>query len=62
MIEERLVRYQLCARSRKALVADWREAEEEKRSRDMRQRHQEMAEPGALLHEQCDKYKRCNQV
>ncbi|XP_070568959.1 coiled-coil domain-containing protein 81-like [Ptychodera flava] len=45
---------------RKSLESDWRKAFEMKRRRELEERLR-ASSPGMLLHEQCDKYHRCDQ-
>lgn len=53
-------RYDSLLRSRRSLESDWLKAAEAKKARDLDQRLHDKA-GGALVHEQCDKYKRCRQ-
>ena len=46
---------------RKDLESDWVLSNEEKKQRDQDERAHRMAHDGLLVHEQCDKYKRCAQ-
>lgn len=53
-------KYDALLKNRKSLEADWMKAAEAKRERDLEQRLHDKA--GArLMHEQCDRYKRCRQ-
>ena len=62
MREEKLNRYELVNKQRQSLVENWKDAGDLKRARDLQRRHEEFTGTGSLLHEQCDRYKRCNQV
>lgn len=46
---------------RRGLETNWRYAVREKRDRDVIEREHRMAHDGNLVHEQCDKYRRCAQ-
>ena len=46
---------------RKTLENNWDKAHYEKKVRDMDERGHRLAHDGTLVHEQCDKYKRCGQ-
>lgn len=46
---------------RKDLEQNWKQAQEEKKQRDADDRNHRLGVDGGLVHEQCDKYKRCTQ-
>jgi PAB1-binding protein PBP1 len=46
---------------RKSVEKDWQFADADKKERDLDERFHRMAVDGGLVHEQCDKYKRCAQ-
>lgn len=46
---------------RKNLEANWHKAHYEKKQRDLDEKGHRLAHDGTLVHEQCDKYKRCGQ-
>lgn len=46
---------------RKELENEWFNNYAEKKLRDIKEREHRMAPDGCLVHEQCDKYKRCAQ-
>lgn len=46
---------------RQNLEKDWSRAFGEKKLRDKDEREHRMAHDGLLVHEQCDKYRRCGQ-
>lgn len=46
---------------RRSLEKDWKGASEEKKQRDVDEREHRMAHDGFLVHEQCDKYRRCDE-
>lgn len=46
---------------RKNLENEWVNSYSEKKIRDLNEREHRMASDGGLVHEQCDKYKRCAQ-
>merc|ERR1712178_391282 len=58
--EDRACRYERMFLSRKKLEDDWRTAYQLKKQREAEDRSHARS-PGQLLHEQCDKYKRCGQ-
>ncbi|XP_056013773.1 coiled-coil domain-containing protein 81-like isoform X4 [Ostrea edulis] len=60
LMEDRSKRFQHRSLNRKRLEEDWAESSKQKREREMQERLHHLA-PGALLHEQCDKYNRCQQ-
>ncbi len=60
LIEDRAERYERMYKTRNALEDDWKVAAKIKRDQDVDERmHGRLA--GQLLHEQCDRYKRCHQ-
>lgn len=60
LMDDRSKRFQRRAFVRKRLEEDWAESSKQKHDREMEERLHQLA-PGALLHEQCDKYHRCQQ-
>ena len=46
---------------RKTLERDWFEMHQEKKQRDYEEKEFRKAHAGELVHEQCDRYKRCAQ-
>jgi hypothetical protein len=44
---------------RSDLENEWFNSLDEKKKRDLNEREHRMAPDGSLVHEQCDKYKRC---
>lgn len=60
LMDDRSKRFQRRAFVRKKLEEDWAESSKQKHDREMEERLHQLA-PGALLHEQCDKYHRCQQ-
>jgi hypothetical protein len=46
---------------RKSLQRDWKFANDDKRAREYEEREHRLAHDGLLVHEQCDKYRRCAQ-
>ncbi len=58
---DRARRFERMLNMRKNLENSWRQADEEKKLRDMDEKNHRMAHDGKLVHEQCDKYKRCSQ-
>ena len=46
---------------RKGLEKDWNHANQEKKLRDQDEKEHRLAHDGYLVHEQCDKYRRCAQ-
>ncbi|XP_078323683.1 coiled-coil domain-containing protein 81-like isoform X2 [Crassostrea virginica] len=60
LMDDRSKRFQRRTVVRKQLEQDWAESAEQKRARELEERLHHLA-PGALLHEQCDKYNRCKQ-
>jgi hypothetical protein len=58
---DRARRFERMLNMRKNLENSWRQADEEKKLRDQDERNHRMAFDGKLVHEQCDKYKRCAQ-
>ena len=47
-------------KNRRNLEMDWVKASEHKKGREIEERLRCIT-PGSLIHEQCDKYKRCTQ-
>lgn len=60
LMDDRSKRFQRRTFVRKRLEEDWAESSKQKHDREMEERLHQLA-PGALLHEQCDKYHRCQQ-
>nr|XP_011433102.2 coiled-coil domain-containing protein 81 isoform X5 [Crassostrea gigas] len=60
LMDDRSKRFQRRTFVRKRLEDDWAESSKQKHDREMEERLHQLA-PGALLHEQCDKYHRCQQ-
>lgn len=60
LMDDRSKRFQRRTFVRKRLEEDWAESSKQKHGREMEERLHQLA-PGALLHEQCDKYHRCQQ-
>lgn len=60
LMDDRSKRFQRRTFVRKKLEDDWAESSKQKHDREMEERLHQLA-PGALLHEQCDKYHRCQQ-
>lgn len=60
LMDDRSKRFQRRTFVRKRLEDDWAESSKHKHDREMEERLHQLA-PGALLHEQCDKYHRCQQ-
>jgi len=60
LLDDRAHRYERLFRNRKGLETDWSSAVDTKRALD-REEREHTRSPGMLLHEQCDKYKRCGQ-
>ena len=58
--EDRADRYERLFKHRKRLETDWAAATLYKKDRETEERMR-MQSPGMLVHEQCDKYKRCDQ-
>ena len=57
---DRARRYERTTRARQHLEQDWSQMAQQKRERELLDRLR-ASTPGHLLHEQCDKYKRCGQ-
>ncbi|KXJ13436.1 coiled-coil domain-containing protein 81 [Exaiptasia diaphana] len=60
IILDRSVRHQEHLQTRRSLEQSWAEHVQKKKSREDEERERSLS-PGMLIHEQCDKYKRCNQ-
>lgn len=60
LLDDRASRYERMFRTRKQLEADWEAARATKHERDLEERLL-LSQGAALMHEQCDKYKRCAQ-
>ncbi|XP_067950997.1 coiled-coil domain-containing protein 81-like [Watersipora subatra] len=60
LLEDRARRYERIVKNRKTLEADWVTAAEQKKGREIEERLRCLT-PGSLIHEQCDRYKRCTQ-
>ena len=58
--EDRADRFERLFKHRKRLEQDWASATLYKREKEDEER-QRMVTPGGLMHEQCDKYRRCAQ-
>ena len=60
LIEDRANRYERLYLNRTGLETDWAKAVDTKRGLEKEERDHTRS-PGMLVHEQCDKYKRCGQ-
>lgn len=60
LLEDRSRRYERLVNNRRSLEQDWVKAAEQKKGREIEERLRCLT-PGLLVHEQCDKYKRCAQ-
>lgn len=60
LLEDRAARYERIFRNRKMLEDNWKYALEHKKRREQEERKR-MRSPDCLMHEMCDKYKRCGQ-
>lgn len=58
---DRANRFKRMVEMRKNLEKNWEKAHYEKKNRDIEERGHRYAHDGTLVHEQCDKYKRCGQ-
>lgn len=60
LLEDRANRYHRLSTNRKHLEEEWQHASYAKREREQEEKARALS-PGILVHEQCDKYKRCGQ-
>ncbi|XP_013385182.1 coiled-coil domain-containing protein 81 [Lingula anatina] len=60
LMEDRAQRYSRIYSNRKKLEEDWFKSTEIKKGRELEEKLRTLT-PGILVHEQCDKYKRCGQ-
>lgn len=58
---DRAQRFQRMVDMRKNLEKNWNKANGDKKLRDLDEKGHRLAHDGTLVHEQCDKYKRCAQ-
>ena len=58
---DRASRFRRMLEMRQGLETNWSFAIREKKHRDVDEREHRMAHDGLLLHEQCDRYRRCAQ-
>jgi hypothetical protein len=58
---DRANRFKRMVEMRKNLELNWHKADFEKKLRDGEEKGHRLAHDGTLVHEQCDKYKRCAQ-
>ena len=61
LLSDRRERFRRAYAIRTDLESDWSDAANEKQRRDEDERRHVFAPQGALVHEQCDQYKRCAQ-
>ena len=60
LLDDRSRRYDRLVKNRRHLEEEWVKASQQKKGREIEERLRCIT-PGALVHEQCDRYKRCSQ-